>query len=89
MSRFRQTFHKLVEDYTGRQVKSIELCSDNHSTAIRAFLVGRDGPVYFLCIDNPPLGRRPALTAIELEEIELDHWPPAKTGTGCMIMGVG
>lgn len=89
MSRFRQTFHRLVEDYTGKQVKSIELASDNHSTAIRAFLHGRPDPIYFLCIDRPPIGKRPTLTAIELEEVQFDHWPPSKGKTGCMLMGIG
>lgn len=83
-----RTFHQLIEDYTGKRVKSVELASDNHSTAIRAFVEGRPDPIYFLCVDNPPTGPRPVITAIELEEVEFDHWPPAKGRTGCMIMGV-
>jgi hypothetical protein len=87
-----RTFTKLVEDYTGKSVASLELASDNTSTALRVFLTGRKSPIYFLCIDRPPIGpRRPLLTALELEEVEFASWPPTKVTTsgGHMLMSIG
>lgn len=87
----KETFRRLVADYIRKPVISIDLVSDNHSTAVRAFVEGEPQPLYFLCVDRPPIGpRRPLLTEIVLEEVEFTSWPPTRTrGGGSLLMGIG
>lgn len=78
----KERIRELVESYTGRHVLEIETFSDNTSTAVQVLLEGDKYKKQFLLAPEQfPMtisGPRPALTALELEEVQFSSWPPKK-----------